>query len=123
MRLICPSCSAAYDVPDHRLGGGARRLRCTRCAHEWKLEPAPEAPPPEPPRLYGEPRIPLAAAFPDVQPAVKQPTLDRQALVAWAASIVVLVGLGVAAVQFRAEVMQGWPPSQRVYAVFGAMPG
>ena len=122
MRLICPSCTAAYDVPDDRLGTGPRRLRCTRCTHQWTLQPAPAPLPPAPAPLIAEARLTPAVSFPDYEE--EQPGWDRRALAAWAASIVVLVGLVAAAVQFRAEVMRGWPPSQRVYAVLGyAVPG
>jgi predicted Zn finger-like uncharacterized protein len=34
MRIVCPACSAAYEVPDALLGTG-RPVRCARCEHEW----------------------------------------------------------------------------------------
>ncbi len=120
MRLNCPSCTAAYDVPEARLGSGPRRLRCTRCKHVWTLYPP--APPPEPPPLFAAPQFPLAAGFPDYEEAPEKPILDQRAMLAWAASLLLLVGLAVAAVQFRGEVMHIWPPSQRLYAAFGATP-
>ena len=60
MRAVCPSCEAAYEVPDRLIGAG-RRLRCTNCGYEWTLLPAaaerpapapraPEAPSPPPPK-------------------------------------------------------------------------
>ncbi len=123
MRLICPTCKAVYDVPEQRLGAGPRRVRCTRCTYEWTQPPVQAAvapPPPDPPPLMGEMRDIPAERFPDYEEAA--PTWDRPAIAAWAASILLLVGLVVAAVQFRAEVMHGWPPSQRLYAMFGAVP-
>ena len=129
MRLACPSCQATYDVPDDRLGTGTRRLRCACCAHEWTFvpsAPAAASPPPPPPTLPGpaaplaaEPRLARAPSFP---PYDAPPARRRGALAAWAVSILVLAGLGFAAVQFRAGIMSGWPPSQRVYAVFGMGP-
>lgn len=41
MRIACPACNAAYDVPDRLIGSG-RRLRCARCGHDWEVQqPAP----------------------------------------------------------------------------------
>jgi predicted Zn finger-like uncharacterized protein len=128
MRLVCPSCQAAYEVPDHRLGSGPRRLRCARCGQEWTVEPAPATapppPPPPPPRqrpvlppLVAEERRPPPAPFPDYE---EEPVGKRGAFAAWAASLLLLAGLAVAAVQFQAEIMRAWPPSQRLYALFPA---
>ncbi len=140
MRLVCPSCEAAYDVPEARLGTGPRRLRCVRCAHEWTvmpppaapplalLQPPPAPPPPPPPRseppppafpsLMSEARRPLAVPLPDYEDEEYEPASNRGATVAWIASVLLLVGLVVAAVQFQTEIMRAWPPSQRLYAVF-----
>jgi predicted Zn finger-like uncharacterized protein len=40
MRIVCPACTASYDVPDAMLGAG-RSVRCVRCLREWL--PAPPA--------------------------------------------------------------------------------
>ena len=42
MRIVCPACSAAYEVPDALLGS-PRPVRCARCGHEWLPEPAAES--------------------------------------------------------------------------------
>jgi predicted Zn finger-like uncharacterized protein len=42
MRIVCPSCSAAYDVPDALLRG-RRTVRCAACAREWSLTDIPPA--------------------------------------------------------------------------------
>ncbi|RKK00289.1 zinc-ribbon domain-containing protein, partial [Teichococcus wenyumeiae] len=53
MRIECPACGAAYEVPEHLLtrpdGTPARPVRCLRCGQEW--QPAAQAPesPPSPP--------------------------------------------------------------------------
>ena len=41
MRIVCPACSAAYEVPDALLGS-PRPVRCARCGHEWLPQPAAE---------------------------------------------------------------------------------
>jgi len=71
-----------------------------------------------PPPLAAEPRAPRVPSFP---PHEAPPARRRGALLAWAASILLLAGLAIAAVRFQAEVTRAWPPSQRVYAVFAAM--
>src|SRR3974390_1113749 len=38
MRIDCPSCQAAYDVPDRLLSAG-RTVRCARCGGEWTPHP------------------------------------------------------------------------------------
>lgn len=68
MRIACPTCNAAYDVPPAQLAPG-RTVRCARCTNTWTpvetedAAPAiaflPEAsrPPPTPPRLAEPPSI------------------------------------------------------------------
>ena len=46
MRIVCPACSAAYEVPDGLLGT-PRSVRCARCGHEWLPEAAKGAEPAE----------------------------------------------------------------------------
>jgi predicted Zn finger-like uncharacterized protein len=41
MRLVCPSCSAVYEVPESRIAAG-RMVRCARCGSDWI--PVTEAP-------------------------------------------------------------------------------
>jgi hypothetical protein len=41
---------------------------------------------------------------------------------AWAASILVLLLAAAAAYQWRGEIVAGWPPSARAYALFGLEP-
>lgn len=39
MRLLCPNCSAVYEVPDAALVGRSRKLQCTQCGTSWRSEP------------------------------------------------------------------------------------
>jgi predicted Zn finger-like uncharacterized protein len=44
MKLICPECSADFEVPDEVLATGGRRVRCAHCRHIWFQEaPRPQA--------------------------------------------------------------------------------
>lgn len=45
MKILCPECSSAYDIPIPLLGAG-RRMRCANCGHIWLQTPVQE-------RAYG----------------------------------------------------------------------
>lgn len=145
MRITCPACSAAYDVPDARLAPG-RNVRCARCGTDWSpvTEPPPAAPqardsvPPSPPVPLPEPAPPMQAApaaaprvdltpsAPPLFPRSPLPALDlksRQAVAAgWAASLLLLAVLAWSAIAWRANVVRAWPPSERLYVAVGLLP-
>ena len=60
MRIVCPSCRAAYEVPESLVAGG-NAVRCAKCGRQWAPRPpaaAPEPPPgpkPAPPPVAGTP--------------------------------------------------------------------
>ncbi len=138
MRIVCPSCSAAYDVPDSLLPGG-RIVRCARCGNEWMPVRAetPAAPPAlqEHPASAGPevPAPPAAAEPPKPEPASppRISAMDRLAAhpavlrtprglhLAWAASFLLLALLGWGVYAWRGRIMDHWPPSVRLYAAFG----
>lgn len=147
MRLECPTCQAAYDVPDSLVTAG-RVVRCARCGNEWipvaavPFEPAPPPPPPvdlspEPPPAVDNPVV----DSPVVDSPVVEPTLaprpsamDRLAAhpalpppstpltLAWVASIALLVLVAGAVFTWRSQIVAVWPPSARGYAVLGLQP-
>ncbi|NKC31438.1 zinc-ribbon domain-containing protein [Falsiroseomonas selenitidurans] len=144
MRISCPSCAAAYEVPDSALATGPRLLRCARCGHKFQAAlppaplpaPAPAGPPPaaesiampEPPR-QAPPEPPPRGAVPPPPPQVApearlgnapaSPGGDRFALAGWLLTVLALGGGAYAAFVFRAEIMQAWPPAERVFAALG----
>jgi predicted Zn finger-like uncharacterized protein len=91
MRIACPTCQAAYEVPDTLLrppapGAAARKVKCARCGNAWAPEvpeaapapmalpapvpsPGPQAalPPPDPPPVSMP--APVTAPTPVVVPA------------------------------------------------------
>ncbi len=79
MILVCPSCATRFNLDESRLGGQARRVRCSRCKHEWvqaperAAEPAPPAVAPEvaPPPPPVEPPAPQASVA--AEPASMSP--------------------------------------------------
>ncbi len=149
MRIVCPACQAAYEVPEKLLSGPPRKVRCARCGEAWTPEPvrvaAPEAlpvedePPPEPepeqepvPEREPEPLVPetpasIAAVVPRIEdrlvPEPAEPSSGRRPAIiagsAWAASVAVLVGAGWACVAWRGEIMALWAPSRRLFALLG----
>jgi predicted Zn finger-like uncharacterized protein len=141
MRIVCPSCSAAYDVPEALLAG-RQAVRCARCAQEWQPEltgpaPAParavvtpmDAPPPPALRPMAEtpsrPRRRMAGGdwAIDRLMAAPQPAPRRRLALAlaaaWTASIVIVLVVVAAAYLWRTDIMAAWPPSTRLYAAFG----
>jgi predicted Zn finger-like uncharacterized protein len=131
MRIVCPSCSAAYEVRDDLLVPG-RAVRCVRCGEQWAAVPVappsppspPEAPADDPPPLTPPP--PSAAAVPPLTAmerlASHPASLPRPSValrVAWAASLVVLLLLGWGVIAWRTDLMRIWPPSARLYDALG----
>jgi predicted Zn finger-like uncharacterized protein len=139
MRIVCPSCEAAYEVRESLLRPG-RATRCVQCGHQWvpvevpttvgtpppRAEPVPPSPD-LPPIIEWEqepefsPRVPTAL---DRLSAASTPPARSWALrLAWVASIAALIALGAVLYGERAAVVALWPPSLRLYAVLGVAPG
>lgn len=89
MRIVCPSCHAAYEVPESLLATG-KGVRCAKCGTEWvplpaepvpppaaapPPEPAPSPPPPPPPPAAAVAEPPRGAfpAVPESPPPVPEP--------------------------------------------------
>lgn len=138
MLIHCPKCEAGYDVPERMLRDAARPLRCGQCGTVFPMpeppapapEPAraPEPPPPvqaAPPPPAPEPESarpePLLAPEPEPEPAPEAAnTASSRALrAAWAASIALLIGGGLAAIINREAVMEAWPPAARLFGALG----
>lgn len=45
MRVTCPECESKFKVPDKALGPTGRKLRCSKCGHQWFQEPVADKPP------------------------------------------------------------------------------
>jgi predicted Zn finger-like uncharacterized protein len=147
MRIVCPSCSAAYEVPDSLVTAG-RTVRCARCGGEWMpvqagaAEQEPEmAPMDAPPSVFSEPAgiampqapargaSPIAEASPRPSSAMDRlavqstpPSSRLRLRLAWLASLVLLALLCLVAYAWRADIVDAWPPSARMYAAFGMRP-
>ena len=145
MRIACPACNAAYEVPNESLREG-RMVRCVRCETDWapiEAVPAPEPepepePPPEPvapaPVVETQPEpviepikmaveeeipIPQPVLLPKPPPARRGPVL---LVLAWVLSLAIVAAALAALYVGRERVMQVWPPSVRAYAALGLAP-
>ena len=131
MRIVCPSCAAAYDVPAERLEPG-RSVRCSACDSGWVPWP-----------MVAELQTVAASVLePDIDPVravpVQQsarpvpgadvlsgvvrhatPSSHRLVQAGWFATALVLGAAVWAGVRHREGVMQAWPPSERVYVALG----
>lgn len=140
MRIACPACNAAYQVPDDQLSEG-RVVRCARCGTDWapieaipaddgdagreeKLLPPPviesQEPEPviEPRKMALDEDIPIPR--PPVLPkATPKPRGSVLLTVAWVLSVVVVGGAVAGLYAGRERVMTVWPPSIRAYAPLG----
>ncbi len=94
MRIICPTCDAAYELPPDRVRPG-RSVRCARCSAQWTPVPAvaamagalsaapplvdtppppmPELPPPAPEAIL-EPPEPVRAEPSQPEPSHPEPS-------------------------------------------------
>jgi predicted Zn finger-like uncharacterized protein len=76
MRIVCPSCQAAYEVPDKLLSSGPRKVRCAKCGGDWMAEAEPEPVPAggeaEPEMAQAAPRVPEGLP-PDDEPDLPPP--------------------------------------------------
>ena len=135
MRIVCPACTATYEVPTALLKPD-QPVRCARCSKEWvPSDEAEEAPPPAAPEVAEPapvvtPEPVVARARAPTPPAPKPrlpgaPPTPRASLLrlAWVGSFVLLAALLWGAYSQRVAIMQGWPPSIRVYAALGLAGG
>jgi predicted Zn finger-like uncharacterized protein len=123
MRILCPQCQAAYDVPDRLIAGG-RLLRCVKCRHEWREEaggppPPPPAPEPAPPRPVPPPIPAQHRAHQPIDPPEPARRGGLALAAAWAASGLVLAGFIAAMLAYRAPIAEAWPPAARLYLLLG----
>ncbi|ONG49023.1 hypothetical protein BKE38_21240 [Pseudoroseomonas deserti] len=139
MRIECPDCAAAYDVPEALVALG-REVRCVRCAHAWV--PRPAAAPvataagvPAEASMEAEglplrteaPRLPPASARVEEHlPAVIPPPPRRSrapVVLAWIASLLAVGGAGFALWHYRLDVVSAWPPSARLFGWISGLAG
>jgi len=139
MILTCPECATSYFVDVSRISPAGRTVKCSSCGARWTARPdAPEAAEEaEPPSTPAERAIPaddlvIEAAEPRASAPLEAPVFaprpafaerggpkGRGNLAIWAGGAVVVLGLVVAAVVFRGQVVKVLPASQGAYAAVG----
>jgi len=137
MILTCPECATSYFVDDAKVPAAGRLVKCTSCGARWTAvkDAAPAPAPPTPksvPPPAPEPFVPSVEDDLEVSPIEAATTFAaaraaraaprREAtgkVVVWAVAGVVIVGLIVAAILFRSQVVQLLPASQTAYAGIG----
>ncbi len=116
MILTCPSCATRYFVKDEAVPASGRPVRCAACATEWRATaeaaPAPVAASPE--IAVGAPPLPrLFRAKVAAQRETRQAVAQG---VVWAGLTVAFVGVALAAVLFRTDVVRAFPRANAAYA-------
>jgi predicted Zn finger-like uncharacterized protein len=138
MILTCPECATSYFVDDSRISSAGRTVKCSSCGARWTALPdAPQAAEEveAPPAAAAEPApalddLVIEEAEPRVSPPLEAPVFaprfgraPRQEakgkVLAWAGGAVVVLGLAVAAIVFRGQVVKLAPASQGAYAAVG----
>ncbi|MCA3280994.1 MAG: zinc-ribbon domain-containing protein [Roseomonas sp.] len=134
MLITCPNCEAGYQVPPRLLRDHSRPLRCGQCGMVFPIPelPAPApvafgaAEPPIPAPVTEEPRPASKPLAEEVQPEPEEARVtppegaaSRGLRAAWAASIALLIGGGLAAIIQRDAVMEAWPPAARLFGALG----
>jgi predicted Zn finger-like uncharacterized protein len=138
MLIECPNCNAGFQVQERLLVDRTRPLRCGQCRTVFPMPalPVPEpepmawrAPEPPPPRAVEEPPPPAwAVEEPRPETLVAQEASEapheassRGLRAAWAASIVLLIVGGLAAIIKREALVEAWPPATRLFSALGLM--
>ncbi len=125
MRIVCPACSARYEVKEALLIPG-RKTRCARCAAEWvplRVDPPAPAKPEEPadpdaPPL-GMTSLAGLSAMDRLGAHPYRPMPSMALRLAWVTTAMVVPLLVGCFFGYREAVMEAWPASARLYSAFG----
>lgn len=131
MHVLCPSCTTVYEIPTLQR---PRKLRCARCATEWRAMPEsgdelPASPPPEPEDMAREPEAapaqvpePIALeALTGLEGRIGASVIAAPASglvlwsVLWVVSLLAIAAWMAALWHWRGPIGHGWPPSLRLY--------
>jgi predicted Zn finger-like uncharacterized protein len=143
--VSCPACATRFSLDASLLGPNGRNVRCAKCGHRWRQEPAAPIEPLPPVELetpadqLSADELPagmapgLAALLsgreqqqkpsarvvvpPKLQPA--QPK-RKVGLWPWILLLGILCGLGVAAYIYQGPIARIFPAAQSIFDMFGA---
>lgn len=137
MIVSCPACATRFSLDASLLGPNGRNVRCAKCGHRWRQEPAPpleplppvelEQPAAEPPGMAPglaallsgreQPKpVSQVVVPPKLRPA--QPK-KKIGLWPWILLLGILCGLAVAAYIFQGPIARMFPAAQSIYDIFG----
>lgn len=140
MILTCPACTTRYEVDAAKFPPDGRTVRCAKCGHVWHAEAHDEPEPfftPPPPEAYqqpirSEPEVrepdisdpaPQAVYRDDSEPAAENAapwyTQKTVLMAGWAGLAVLVLGVAVAGVVYRYQVVEAWPKSASLYSGLG----
>jgi predicted Zn finger-like uncharacterized protein len=136
MLLICPECSAKYNVADGAIPSAGRAVRCAACHHGWTQ--MPEAPLAVAADLAGEVnkdqtnnglrRRPKAQSAPPAEPhaRMRKRVHDKiemghrlAAGIPWGIAACLAIGAISAAISYRTDIVRAWPKSASAFALIG----
>jgi predicted Zn finger-like uncharacterized protein len=138
--VSCPACATRFSLDASLLGPNGRNVRCAKCGHRWKQEPAApieplppvelDAPPAdEPPAgmapglaalLSGREQQQKSAAQVVVPPKLKPAQPKRKiGLWPWILLLGILCGLAVAAYIYQGPIARMFPAAQSIYDLLG----
>ena len=138
MIVGCPSCATRFRIDAAVLGPSGRKLKCSRCAHQWfegapeesaapevadtppvvEPKPAPEPPPRAPKAESYEPRARRTRPARNL-PARTRPRRRRGGGLGWGLATV-MAALVIAVLSFgREQLVSFYPPAGDVYAALG----
>ena len=121
MRIVCPKCAAAYEVPADRLKV-RRTVRCARCDEQWAAvkdiehTPAPADAPPAHTAAQAA-ALPAFTAMDRLVADYRQPKRSIALMAAWVLTLGVLIAAAAAAIVWRADIVHAWPPSARILGI------
>jgi predicted Zn finger-like uncharacterized protein len=136
MLLICPECSAKYNVADGAIPSAGRSVRCAACNHAWTQ--LPEAPVATAANLANDEKKseinnglrkrPKALAPEPAEPhaRMRKRVHDRiemgnrvAAGVPWGIAACLAIGAITTAIAYRTDIVRAWPKSASAFAAIG----
>ena len=138
MILTCPSCGTRYRADPANFSAPGRHVRCAKCGHVW-FQAAPEIEP----EAVPSPVLLITAQGESIGgPTLGDQVTNRKSAADWQSSdaakmtrtalrnriiqaggvillLILLAGIGWAAVHYRQSIVRLWPESSRLYGAIG----
>jgi predicted Zn finger-like uncharacterized protein len=122
MIVTCSACKTRYLTDPAALGAIGRMVRCAKCGHTWMQTPPADLPrrvdvisPASNPADLSPPRFNLPAPY--IPPRRRRSRL-RAVLAVAAVVVIAVAGAGYFA---RAQIIETWPQTKRVYDLIGGL--